>query len=614
MKKVLYFAAIAAMFAACSSEELADQNVQKDANGTPLNFTVYTQRATRAGVPGNSADGYGVTTSTLKTGAHNVGFGVFGYYTSDGQYDTDNSTPNFMYNEQVTWNGKEAWTYEPVKYWPNEFGDAAKSDDIDYLTFFAYAPWTEVEVSTGVPPVVTDAVQDQQLNITGITKNTATGDPVIKYVVDTKPTTSVDLLWGVAGVDNGAALETTGGWTGNGTQYSSIANDPAELKAGNTFVNLTKEQVAKNGKVAWNFKHALARLNVQIITVVDQATEDGTGHVAPENIQNVEIGTNGDGSVDNATKVYLRSIGLTGFTMKGALNLHSEDVGTGGVAAAEPNWKDYDGVSDLTYDDAVTFYDGLKDGKEGTSNNIQKNEKPNGLNPVLLETSEATWAAKAAGIPTADFVNLFDGANTADDPIYVIPTGEPMNINVVYDVQTADKNLSGVLSDGVTTGSAVENKIYKDDIFGAPIEAGKAYVVKIYVGLTSVKFEAIVTDWDVTTPAEDVDLPKNGGDVSVVPAPGKTNQVIVGNTFKFNSAWDTDVTATIKSITGGIVIVTVSGCADPSKDGDYQLKIADFGTAIESDELKSDVNDIPVYAVGATDTDPALFTVDIKKN
>jgi hypothetical protein len=536
MKKFLVFAAAASLFAACSNEELATLDVQKKAQDPAINFTVYTQRAvTRAGLPGGNDGGtpavYGVTTASLQSGNHDDGFGVFGFYTNDETYDQQNSLPNFMYNQQVTYTA-QGWTYEPVKYWPNEFGDAANSDDIDYLTFFAYAPWTVVDPSTGIPPVVTDEVQDQQLNITQITKNNNVGDPIIKYVVDTKPNTSVDLLWGVAAVNSGDALAPADGFVG-GTQYQDISTAGNAIDAGTCFVDMTKEKISNlnnGGKIGWNFKHALAQLNVQIIAVVDQPTIDpGTGdHKDPTDFggaNEVVIGTEGDQTTsDQATKVYVRSISLGGFVMKGALNLHSDepsedldgDSQIGGVGDAAPKWLAYDGQTDLTWDGPVTFYDGLKDGKEGTTNNVQKNETPTGLNPVLLEEYNAAWGAKATGIPTDAFVNLFDGATTAADPIYVIPTSEPMDIKIVYDVQTEDAALKDVLSDGVTHGSAVENKIYQENVFGLDgsgnpitIEAGKSYQIRIYVGLTSVKFDAVVTEWDQYANQAEVDLPAN---------------------------------------------------------------------------------------------------------
>ena len=507
MKKILFFVSAAALLTACSSEELSSVNDQNKAQQA-VNFEVYTQRSiTRAGTPGgnNAADeeepDYGVTTTSLKTGNHKDGFGVFGFYTNDTNYNQDESTPNFMYNQQVEWSeNKSVWTYEPVKYWPNEFGNDAASEETDYLTFFAYAPWTKVNVATGVPDAdASNADQVQQLNITQISKNTATGDPIIKYVVDTKPKTSVDLLWGVAAVDGGAEL-TADDFASGGTQYQPIQGANS-VKAGACFVDLVKEKMSKDGKVAWNFKHALARLNVQIIAVVDTPTEE-----AHETNSDVKIGTDADGTVDGKTNVWVRSISLSGFATKGALNLYSESDNVSTVADAQPNWKGYDGVTELAFEEAVTFYDGLKDGKERTANNIQKNEKPTGLNPIITAEKPET------DLPTDKFVNLWDGAETAEDPIYVIPSNEQMDITIVYDIETEDENLAGFLSDGTTHGSVIENKIQKLKVFDK-IEPGKAYVVKIYVGLTSVKFEAVVTPWDVQE-AVDIDLPKNGGETT----------------------------------------------------------------------------------------------------
>lgn len=552
MKKVLFFALSAAMFAACSNtEELGSlQTAQQDVNA-PVNFSVYAPRtATRAGLPGGSdltatdpALKYGINTASLQSGRHaSAGFGVFGYYTSNSDYDTNNSTPNFMYNQQVVYdNTKSVWNYEPVKYWPNEFGDAAVSDDLDKLTFFAYAPQIDATINTGVPVMGTDdeaAVslgfadkaawdaflagaklnielkdQVQKLNITQLTKNTATGDPIVKYVVDTKPATSVDLLWGVAG----------------NSEYEGM--NGKTVKAGDCYIDLTKQKGNNSGvmdkKLMWNFKHALARLNVQIVTAVDVVTAPGGNAVDYDPTKSYEIGSEaseikdkGNGAKDDSTKVYVRSIKFSGFALKGALNLHSDDVITGAsdaerVKNAQPKWMDYDGTKDLTFEE-VTFLDGLKDGKEGTTDNVQKNEGISALNPILLEEStpaSGIWGAKKAGVPTDAFVNLFAGSfnGTADDPaapIYVIPANEKMDVTICYDVQTADKNLSELLSDGINHGSAIENIITKNDVFNGAIEPGKAYTLKIILGLESVKFDVEVTNWDVQTDAA-TELPAN---------------------------------------------------------------------------------------------------------
>lgn len=566
MKKLIIFAAAAVLLTACSSNE--ELNVVTDSQETEngILFDVYTQRAqSRAGIDST------VTTATLQSGRHSAnGFGVFAYHTNNSTYDADNSVINFMYNTQVTYKDGQ-WVYEPVKFWPNQYGQDATSTDYDFVSFFAYAPWVKVNAQRGVPSVadgeaeqniligafdaekmaelivkseefdelidisgltylqlycllknyITDdnqfneeaatvALQKeynnqiQNLNITQLIPNAQTGDPYIKYVVDTKPMTSVDLLWGVAADDNG---------------FAGMSDQQESVSGGNAFINLSK-QSGVNEKVKWNFKHALARLNVQISTVIDAAT-DGTGTSATLN--------------DDETKIYLRSIKFNGFTNKGMLNLHSADAAS--AAAAKPMWFAYDGTSQV--DNGITFYDGLKDGREGTNNNLQATELPQGLNPSLIEwrpfllesdgagqikvgSTDYFWDDKNDGILETP-ANLFAGAKSVEQPIFVIPTGNELEVGIEYDIQTRINNLAGVLSDGITHGRTVENFITQTvkDADGNPlvIEAGKSYTVKIYLGLTSVKFDVIVTPWkdndtDYDIPVADDDDDDSGDDDS----------------------------------------------------------------------------------------------------
>lgn len=67
-----------------------------------------------------------LTTATLNN------FGVFASYTDQDNFG-DASTPNFMYNQEVTKNGTN-WEYSPLKYWP--------STQNDKVSFFAYAPYS----------------------------------------------------------------------------------------------------------------------------------------------------------------------------------------------------------------------------------------------------------------------------------------------------------------------------------------------------------------------------------------------------------------------------------------------------------------------------------------
>ena len=522
-KRFIYFAAAAAMLAGCSeTDELAKNQLSEVAEDGAVSFSVYTNRATRAGEAGV------MTTDALKGTANEPGpgFGIFAYHTNNSKYDERTSTPNFMYNQQVKWDAAKKWTYDPVKYWPNEFGKNALSEDIDYVTFFAYAPYVAVSPTTGIPVVdyngfdaeqfaqflgykaegeqtaVADfqakegykdagdaeealkmlyAKQQQGKNVTALSRNADKGDPIVNYVVDTNPQTSVDLLWGVAAKDNG---------------FKGLAAPEATVTEGNCYLDLSK-QIGVSDSIKWRFYHALAKLNVQIIAASDIATQGTASYAA-----------NGADALAKATKIYLRSIDFTGFAMRGALNLHSEPVTT--EYKLKPNWMNFDGT-DLTAS-TVTFYDGLKDGKEGYTDNIATGEKPLGLNPELIEEpTTTTWAKKNQGIPTQQYANLFAGAKTADDAVFVIPTNERMAITVIYDVMTRDTLLNQNLSDGITKGSRVQNKI-SQTLKDLKLEAGKAYSIKLVVGIESVKIDVKVEPWDTTEAAKDVDLPYNPGE------------------------------------------------------------------------------------------------------
>lgn len=604
MKKIFLFAATAALLTACSSEELTGvETAQQKAGEAPINFSVYTPRSiTRAGVA--------KTTDNSNIGER--GIGIMAYYSNDEVYNKETSKPNYMYNTKLS-NAGAGWVYNPVMYWPNEFGDKAISDNTDYVSFFAYAPYIDVENTTGIPELkefktdadydavaanlkykyavpetyqtahatmddykamraaqegtytpatwaevepeaeayfgttfasqaefetyfaglanddskliltvtqktVTDlatyveytgltvdaakaALEDiskkliQGKNITEINSNTASGDPIVKYVVDTDPATSVDLLWGVAA---------------NTTSYAPIVtNTNVQNNAGLPFVNLIKPKDPVAGKMNLRMLHALSRLNVNIKYISDKKTNPDEGS-----------------EVINAdeTRIYVRSIKIGGFIMKAALNLNNTEEKTINVGGEDidfgiPNWKAFDGKTALTSSEVVKFLDGRKDGKEGMESGADKNEQPTGLNPLILENytkgnwGDVLWTAEKNPGVTNEAANLFgNGYSAATDPIFVIPTGDPIDIEIVYDVMTKDDNLSTFLSDGLTHGNIITNTISKTskEIFGADtnMEPGNAYTIKIILGMTSVKFDASVQPWNAI-PAVNVNLPDN---------------------------------------------------------------------------------------------------------
>jgi hypothetical protein len=275
-------------------------------------------------------------------------------------------------------------------------------------------------------------------------------------VVDWNPQTSVDLLWGV---------------------QKSTNNDINGLP----FLNQIKPKISES--TAFNFRHALAKLNVQIDAHFDEI----------EHINNAPS--------DDSTRIYVRSITFEGFAAKGALNLNNTTADT-------PLWMDYAGIDNLVAE-PVTIFDGRKDGKEGQKDGEATREKVIGLNPEIVQSFPYYETDSLTNGVTNKMVNLFKPFSSTDgnkDPIFVIPNGDPISITIVYDVETQDKNLAGYLSDGVTHGSTIENTITKK--LEVTMAAGKAYKITLHLGMTSVKVEATVEDW--ATGADSwVDLPLN---------------------------------------------------------------------------------------------------------
>ena len=444
---------MAAMLASCSESFEAQQPVAPSqmpavAGETPVSFGIYTSRAgdaTRGGATGT------LTTDGLKdaNGAiGQAGFGVFAYYT-DNLYYTGSTKPNFMYNQQVTYKGGlGAWTYEPVKYWPNEYDSNA---DADKVSFFAYAPYLGCDPATG-------SVDESTWGISGFSKNSASGDPIVKYATSFDLTKQVDLCWAVK----------------NGGTWNTLTDQGSQTIADGYAWKDVEHPATIEQKMTFYFRHATAQLNVQIDTDADIIQhQDGSA-------------INGD------TKVYVRSITFKGITQRGALNLNN-------TVANQPLWLNFNGQGELQpASSPVVINDGRLDGREGRTADAYETNPA--LNPNIIQTAEVTTGV------TGTLQNLFsvESLSGTDDekaaaPIYVIPTGDDaLTVTIAYDVETADPNLGRYLSDGTTHGYSVQNVITKEITFGSNSEglkAGNNYQVKFHLGLNGVKFDANVEDW-----------------------------------------------------------------------------------------------------------------------
>ena len=448
MKKLFVIAAAVLALVACNKEQKFAE--ESKAGDIAIAFDTYSNRGvdTKAGWSGDIKD-----TDVFKSIAD--GFGVFAFYTDGNEYDS-NSLPNFMYNQQVAWDGS-AWTYAPIKYWPNEYGANAIADERDKVSFFAYAPYVHVTPSNGK----IDDVTETTWGITGLTRNTASSDPMVKYMVSFEAGKQVDLLWG-----------TTPGEAESPGWETSNENSPQILLKGLPWLNVERPKTAADQKLKFLFMHALSGLDVQIDADPDIATHDAATAIAAD------------------TKVYIRSITFTGFALKGALNLNN-------TVQAVPYWKDYAGVDDLMTGEDVTIYDGRKDGKEGALDATAPNEKVLGLNANLISDDGNT----TPGV-TMTPAELFDAGQ-----VWVIPTGDKVSVTIAYDVETKDENLAGYLSDGATPGSSIQNVITHKDILAGFIP-GMRYLLKLHLGLTSVKFDVDVQMLDALTEKEGW-LPEN---------------------------------------------------------------------------------------------------------
>ena len=465
MRKMLSLAAVAILLAACSSKDSLDtsetNNQPPVAKGT-VGFDAYTQRAvTRSGQSGI------MDIEQLKTS----GFGVFGYYTDNNEYE-QSRIPDFMYNQKVTHSTALGWNYDPVKYWPNEYGSSANSDDNDKVSFFAYAPYVDVQPSMG--KVVKTYSNDDQWGITALSRNSASGDPLVKYIANFEADKRVDLLWGVCDDPQWSIVQ-------GGTVQ--LINDGAK---GLPWLNVERPRLAETlsnttqQRMKFTFKHALAQFSVNVDAFVD--------------------GLNATNPLDSKTRIYVRQISFTGFAMKGALNLNN-------VESDKALWLDYNGSADIESGATVTIYDGRKDGKEGTAGADASNEKFRGLNKTIISNYDEPTAT---GNTYEGVTNVTKSLFESSEPVMVIPTGEDMEVEIIYDVETEDPNLSTTLSDGKTPGSSIENRIMKTVSFGPDgMQNGKHYTLNLHLGMNSVKFDAAVGDWQEAGVKPETDLPLN---------------------------------------------------------------------------------------------------------
>ena len=420
------------------------QTVSTPEMDAPVSFGAYT-----GNVP-TKAGAYGEMNATLLQ----AGFGVFAYKTA-GNYD-GTTTPDFMWNEDVAYSAG-SWQYHPIKYWPNQLASGntdsqatpAQGYTVDKVSFFAYAPYVAATPADG-----TVASTDE--GIIALTANSATGDPKVTYKVSNNLDKQVDLVWAVS---HGDTWNNVAGGTNTPTKFLP-------------YLDLQKPAIGT--PIHFYFHHALAQLKLQAIAAYNVVSGEGTAQ------DGVKI------TIDNVI------VTVPGMYQQAILNLNNDTVDNNGTPEntaddkAQPKWESATGSSNLVFTVAnANINPTLKDG-----GNIHASAQPTGV----------TYKAAPYTTPfDSDVDVIMDGKYFT-----LIPKTDAavtVNVKITYYVTTDDTNLAG-------GHSRVENVISHDVTFPNGFKASTRNVIRMILGISEVKFEAEVLDWE-TGVSQDVDLPRN---------------------------------------------------------------------------------------------------------
>ena len=479
MKKNLLLPALAAaVLAGCTRVETVETPAD---NRYAIDF---------GGYSGNVITKAGVTDDMNLSALQQHGFGVFATYTGTDDFDAFGGADNlFMNNEKVAYSETAtAWTYSPIRYWPNPTG--GKSADDQHVSFFAYAPHCTPAAgeTTGITGFDTQVV---------VGADPTTGDPItvkhnlVRYAFDPAGP-NVDLMWGYK-------------------TKTVIPGTPAT-----TSYTVNKDLTRTAGTVHFVFRHMLSKLGgsqegetdptkpgykANGLIIKASPTADPTNAYI--------TGTPGEFGSDTGTKITVSEI---------IVESAPETEGTPAAAV-----KDING-NDVVYATApqpgtLDLYTG-KFTLDGTPAPAPK--------PVrFYQKISADVTAVAAGASElADYLKEVPGVTDfsqiktgvikqprnvyADEsnPIILLPGTAPVvDVTITYTVRTYDAKLPA-------RSATVANSTYTEvpqTVFGRvcfpTIEENKKYNLCIILGLNDVKFSATVEDW---TPGNWTDTNGNG--------------------------------------------------------------------------------------------------------
>ncbi|MBP3668177.1 MAG: fimbrillin family protein [Bacteroides sp.] len=313
------------------------------------------------------------------------GFGVFAVYNQDG---SNAVAPNFMNNQEVTWDGvgttdegettgTDTWTYAPVKYWPNNV-DAE-------VSFWAYSPYSDDNNEATLP--------------------------------------SFKIL--------------------DGVDY--VATEC-----------VTSEKQAVDGKVLFTFAHVMSRIGFKVEAIIDE----------------LEHAEGDDGEVDE-TEADDKTSTTTGIA-----------AGTTIVVTEVSLNYDFVGGGTMTWDNGTSAWT-LNASTDKASTHVLTE-----TNFAKSESVEYTNVAGAEELKGQKVAIHKEQLNNTSSYFMVVPqTATNMTITVEYSVITEDSKLA-------TGFSRVDNKVTSAP-FNFSFERNNSYNFVLHLGMTSVKFDAEVSDqWE----------------------------------------------------------------------------------------------------------------------
>ena len=500
-----------------------------------------TTRAAYAAGPINNND------KSDENSLKNAEFGVFAYLTKADYSNTTPPTlaPNFMYNQKITWDEtNNLWTYTPVKYWPNGIdagntsGDPSNTavdnttgDDNQFgknLSFFAFAPFMTTATfgtagtgtaGTNYPTAIGDnsnfkTVATPDNGIVAMTTNAFTGNVWVKYhLKQADEDKAVDLLWGT----NGKAT------------YNEADNSDPTIgggKIGEGYnMNLTKQ--AYNEKVKFLFKHALAKIQGGEKSSTETKLDEASSNYGISVKLDID-GNDGDaqngflGSTFNNAKtlVTIKSVKFQDRTTAKAANYTSEatttnDLWKDGWFNIETGTWDYTGAQQNATLNINIQNDKNEDVTKGggkTAYTLNPAIRENTANPAVKNATGVDWN-KDANSSTDGYTGGASGVTVAALPLYadefvpgvmLLPSkDQDIYVTIDYIVRTADANLATGYTE---VEQVITNKV---TLPATVLKSNQVFKLILHIGLTSVKFEAVVSDWqtkgdsDITTDGQE---------------------------------------------------------------------------------------------------------------